>query len=325
MATVAKAVEPGAFAEQIRLEGLDSLLPVTWMVLLALALEAGLGTFLLLGLRRLWVLLPAAGLVGFFVFLTGRNYWLVSQGLRSKEAACGCFGSLLERTPAEAFWQDLLLLVPALLLAFLGRGSASVALPWLRLAISTMVVGLVVGFAGTRPDLYFSGLAADIAGESAGEGERFIRTRDYQLLQGTEVLEADIYHSAESVTFLVLSPRLSSPVVLRVRTETVQTLGSERIRFSGEESLTLSPDTVFRKEGEFAVDSEGISFAVEGLRLRLRSGEETTAAIRHNPEVSLSGSRSRVRYNGKSGWRESVFNTCLSVAVPARSGERRNS
>ena len=38
--------------------------------------------------------------------------------MRAGRAGCGCFGNLVQRTPAEAFWQDLLLLVPPLLLAF---------------------------------------------------------------------------------------------------------------------------------------------------------------------------------------------------------------
>lgn len=121
VAAWAKVLDPSAFVEQIELEGLDFLLPASVVAYLALALEIGLGSALLLGLRRLWVLLPVAGLVAFFLWLTGRNYWLTEQGLRDPGESCGCFGNLVERTPAEAFWQDLLLLVPPLLLAFLGR------------------------------------------------------------------------------------------------------------------------------------------------------------------------------------------------------------
>ena len=96
VAAVAKALEPGAFAEQIRLEQLDFLFSVRTVTLIALALEVGLGTVLILGIRRLWVLFPATLLASFFLFLTGRNYWLVLNGLRDEDAACGCFGSLIE-------------------------------------------------------------------------------------------------------------------------------------------------------------------------------------------------------------------------------------
>jgi uncharacterized membrane protein YphA (DoxX/SURF4 family) len=121
LAVWGKALDPSGFAEQIRIEGLDFLLSAESVALIALALEAGLGLALLLGVRRKWVLVPTALLVVFFVFLTGRAWYLDSQGLRTETAGCGCFGNLVQRSPAEAFWQDLLLLVPPLGLAFLGR------------------------------------------------------------------------------------------------------------------------------------------------------------------------------------------------------------
>ena len=74
VAAGAKIAEPGAFAEQIRLEQLDFLFSVRTVTLIALALEVGLETVLTLGLRRLWVLFPTTLLVSFFLFLTGRNY-----------------------------------------------------------------------------------------------------------------------------------------------------------------------------------------------------------------------------------------------------------
>jgi len=116
-----KALDPAAFAEQIHNQGLDRLLPAGAIALAALALEAGLGLALLLGVRRLWVLVPAALLVAFFVALNGRAYWLAAHGKGAEAASCGCFGNLVQRTPAEAFWQDLALLVLPLCLAFAGR------------------------------------------------------------------------------------------------------------------------------------------------------------------------------------------------------------
>ncbi len=122
VAAWAKTLDPQAFAAQIVQEGLDFLIPATAVALFALALEVFLGSALVLGLRRRFVLWPSAALVLFFLFLTGRTYWRDAQGTLPAEAAsCGCFGNLVERTPAEAFWQDLALMVPALLLAFLVR------------------------------------------------------------------------------------------------------------------------------------------------------------------------------------------------------------
>ncbi len=121
VAAAAKALDPLAFAQQIQQQGLAVVLGAPTWAVLAIALEVVLGVLLLLGVRRLWVLIPAALLVAFFVFLTGRDAWRAAHGTLPEDAACGCFGNLVERTPAQAFWQDLLLLVPALGLAFVAR------------------------------------------------------------------------------------------------------------------------------------------------------------------------------------------------------------
>jgi uncharacterized RDD family membrane protein YckC len=154
----AKVLDPLAFAEQIGQEGLDFLLSARAMAILAIVLEVGLGVALMLNVRRLWVLVPTAFLVGFFLFLTGRAYYLFSQGLLEPGAGCGCFGNLVERTPAEAFWQDLALLVPALLLAFVGRPRTA-GLPSLRLAGTIAAMILMGTFAWLSPRLPIDDLA----------------------------------------------------------------------------------------------------------------------------------------------------------------------
>jgi hypothetical protein len=156
---VVKALDPQAFVKQIEIEGLDFLLPAVVVTAIALALEMGLGSALILGLRRMWVLGPSALLVAFFLFLTGRAYYRDLRGIATQdEAGCGCFGNLVERTPAEAFWQDLALMVPALALAFLGRRAAD-GVPWIRLAVvGTLAVGLLA-FARAAPDLPLDNLA----------------------------------------------------------------------------------------------------------------------------------------------------------------------
>lgn len=158
VAVWAKTLDPTAFAEQIRLEGLDFALSAQAVALIALALEAGVGLALVLGIRRLWVLVPAALLVAFFVFLTGRAWYLFANGLREAEA-CGCFGNLVQRTPAEAFWQDLLLLVPALLLAFVGRDRAGRGFPAKRVALVAVATAAVALVAWKSPDLPLDNLA----------------------------------------------------------------------------------------------------------------------------------------------------------------------
>ena len=147
----AKAIDPQAFADQIHREGLDALLPAGRLALLAIALEVGLGAALLLNVRRLWVLLPAALLVAFFLFLTGRAYWRAEHGQATDEGSCGCFGNLVQRSPAEAFWQDLGLLVPSLLLAFVGRSPGARTVPPLRSGLALLLAGGAAALAWKAP------------------------------------------------------------------------------------------------------------------------------------------------------------------------------
>ena len=156
---VVKALDPQAFVKQIEIEGLDFLLPAVVVTAVALALEMGLGSALILGIRRMWVLGPSALLVAFFLFLTGRTYYRDLRGIATEdEAGCGCFGNLVERTPAEAFWQDLALMAPALALAFLGRRAAAGA-PWIRLAVVGMLTVGLLAFARAAPDLPLDDIA----------------------------------------------------------------------------------------------------------------------------------------------------------------------
>ncbi len=158
VAAWAKALDPTAFARQIAQEGLAILLPAAAVALFALGIEVFLGSALVLGLRRPWVLWPSVALVVFFLLLTGRTYYRFLQGESPADTGCGCFGNLVERTPAEAFWQDLLLLVPALALAFLGRVTPPQGTRWRLAAVSLLTVGALV-FAWRAPDLPLDDLA----------------------------------------------------------------------------------------------------------------------------------------------------------------------
>ena len=90
-AAFAKAIDPEAFAEQIVAEGIAPVSLSFAAAMIALALELGLGSALLLGIRRLWVLLPTAALTAFFLFLTARAWWNAAHGL-GEATHCGCFG-----------------------------------------------------------------------------------------------------------------------------------------------------------------------------------------------------------------------------------------
>jgi len=159
VAAYAKALDPLAFAEQIRTEGLDFLLSAEVVAFVAVGLEVALGLALVLGIRRLWILVPASLLVVFFTFLTGRTYWLDAHGLLEEGSSCGCFGNLVDRTAAEAFWQDLFLLVPPLLLAWIGRDPGRPVVPPVRTAVVGAATAAAVVFAIQAPDLPLDDLA----------------------------------------------------------------------------------------------------------------------------------------------------------------------
>jgi uncharacterized membrane protein YphA (DoxX/SURF4 family) len=181
VAAWAKALDPAAFAQQLHADGLDHLLPLIpppALVFIALALETGLGLALLLGVRRPWVLVPATLLVLFFLGLNGRAWWLAAHGQGpAAGASCGCFGNLVQRTPAEAFWQDLLLLVPGLALAWCGRDRNLPAVPRVRFAVVAGATLALLLFAWRSPELPLDNLATRlkpgvaVAKLCAGAGE----------------------------------------------------------------------------------------------------------------------------------------------------------
>jgi len=172
----AKAIDPSAFVTDIATRGLTFGIGAGAVAFLALALEAGLGTLLLLGVRRLWVLVPTALLVVFFLGLTGQDYYRALAGIEAGSTACGCFGNLVQRTPAEAFWQDLLLLVPALVLAFVGRPRRGASVPVARTIAGAAATAGVVLLAWKAPDLPLDDLATrlspgvEVTSLCAGEG-----------------------------------------------------------------------------------------------------------------------------------------------------------
>lgn len=126
LAAFLKAIHPEAFVQEI--EGLKLGLPAgaRTLAFLVLGVEFLLGGLLVLGVRKWWVLVPTLLLVIAFLGITGREYYRDANGLATAENGCGCFGALVERTPKEAFFQDLLLLVPTLALAFVARPTGGV-------------------------------------------------------------------------------------------------------------------------------------------------------------------------------------------------------
>ena len=84
-----KMLDPVAFAQNLRLEGITSWLgsgwyPQTVPALLVIAIEVLLGSLLVLGVRYRATLIATGLLVAFFLFLTGRAMWRDAQRHRGR-------------------------------------------------------------------------------------------------------------------------------------------------------------------------------------------------------------------------------------------------
>ncbi|HXT21772.1 MAG TPA: MauE/DoxX family redox-associated membrane protein, partial [Thermoanaerobaculia bacterium] len=145
-------LDPRAFAEMLQDQGLTFGLPPMAAAVLALAIEGGLGLLLVLGIRRRWSLAAVTLLVIGFVTLNGWEWWRAAHGA-PPAAGCGCFGNLVQRSPAAAFWQDLAMLVPLLLLSWLALPRDSRALPPRRTAAAVVGIAAIAMLAWRAPEL----------------------------------------------------------------------------------------------------------------------------------------------------------------------------
>ena len=151
-ASALKALDPAAFAEEIARQRVGFGLPPMAAALAALAIEGGIGTLLIANLRRRGVMLAASALVIFFLALTGRSAWRAAHGQIDESSSCGCFGNLVDRSPNAALVQDLLMLVPTLALAWVGRPGATAAVG-IRTGAALGVAAAIVGLAAAAPSL----------------------------------------------------------------------------------------------------------------------------------------------------------------------------
>ncbi len=266
-ASYAKLLEPGGFVGQIHLEGLDFWLSATSVAVVAIFLETVLGILLLLGVGNRVVLAGTAVLTLFFLYLTGQNYWLVSQGLRDPEAACGCFGDLIQRTAAQAFWQDLLMLGLPLIVAFrmLPR---SLHFPPYRSMIAAVASILVALFMARSPSLVAEGDALHFAAEGARETV-LVPMSASVFVDDEQDFKAEVFLSEGSASFVLVSTSLSYLVVLDPRQQSFKAVGRENLQSNpiGERKLAEGFQPV--AEGNFEMAPDGIRFSVDGKAVRL--------------------------------------------------------
>ncbi|MBD3335389.1 MAG: hypothetical protein GF355_07715 [Candidatus Eisenbacteria bacterium] len=155
-AGVIKGADPALFAQQIGDHGLS---PESWSPVLAyvfVAVELLLGLALVLWVMPRTSLLLAMGLLVFFIVVTAAA-WAMGRG-----EACGCFGRLASRGPAEVIQEDLLLLLPAavsFLLVRRRRGRASSR----RRVLFVLLALAALGYTAAGGFLPLDGLATGLS------------------------------------------------------------------------------------------------------------------------------------------------------------------
>ena len=158
----AKFIDPDRFIELIDTKGLSLGLPPEVVAYAGIAVEVFLGVALLLGVRKLPILLGSLALTVFFVVMSSIAYADSLSGAADSDDGCGCFGAIIERTPAEAFWLDLGFLGLASL-AFVGRPRSGVPWPKGRLAMAGLATVASLGIAAVAPDIdAFDGIATKL-------------------------------------------------------------------------------------------------------------------------------------------------------------------
>ena len=139
-AAASKALDPVAFAGQIEayelVTGAALTRALAWFFI---GLETVVGACLLFGVQRRPALLAAAAMLFLFTGVAG---WAWARG---QQHACGCFGTLVERTPAQTLFEDLVLLACVGLGLWYRPGSRRALAVWRRWAVGSVVIlGMVI-------------------------------------------------------------------------------------------------------------------------------------------------------------------------------------
>lgn len=140
-----KAWEPIDFVRQIGdYQILTNLMVVKLTAWLLIVIEISLGTALIVGYQRRWSVPVASLMLLTFLVTLG---WAWYNG---STANCGCFGSWIERTPAEAFTEDLVMLIATGFAWWLHRLESTPLARWkpVTVAASTLLAITLTTYAG---------------------------------------------------------------------------------------------------------------------------------------------------------------------------------
>jgi|CXWL01.1.fsa_nt_gi thiol-disulfide isomerase/thioredoxin len=100
----------------------------------------------------------------------------------------------------------------------------------------------------------------------------FHKLGDYVVaVDGAEVPSAEVFQLANPFSFLILTDRLASPVLLSPRQNSVETVPVLKVARRDDGSIDLLADAVFSPAGRFTVTAKGdVSFAIGGHQAELR-------------------------------------------------------
>jgi len=272
IATIGKIADPVLFVEQIREEGLEILFSANTVAVIALAWEILVGVGLLVGIRNYWAIFPTVALSVFFLLLTGRTYYQVLIGERQESYDCGCFGIFLQRTATEAFWQDLFILVPPIVIMLMDRTALKRPLPPLRTAgtiLATLALTVyTIGWAGLPQTASYQESPAGNEQESA-----LSPTDQFALfINGREVNGAEIFGSDFVLKFVIQSEELDSrPWLVDIQKSIVIRADEGSILRNADGSVSLDESKPGETLGGFEIGTEGLQFQYQGRLIEMRT------------------------------------------------------
>ena len=123
---------------------------------------------------------------------------------------------------------------------------------------------------------------------------------DYVLVvDGKDVPNAEVYFSERVPAFLILTSKLSSPVLLSVRSQTAETVQLMKVAKKADGTVDLLADAALAAQGAITVGDEGtVSFTTDKHPVQLRSkppllGLHAAGDLRaYSPPIYVAGARS---------------------------------
>jgi hypothetical protein len=263
--TIGKVADPVLFVEQIREEGLEILLSANMVAVIALTWETLVGLALFVGIRNYWVVIPTTVLSAFFLFLTGRTYLQVLTGQREESYDCGCFGIFLQRTATEAFWQDLFILVPPLIIMLLDRDSLRKPLPkwrtWISILGTLVLAVYTIVWAGLPQTGGYHSSQVDVA---SSQFSLFV--------DGQEIGDAEIFGSDFILKFVAVSSATDeSALVIDIQKSSISLIDINAIKRNNDGSIVIDESIPEEILGKFDIGAQGLSFNYMGKLFEMRS------------------------------------------------------